>query len=127
MGKLLYLPHEVTGVGFVRSIHSTGGSGGSVFITILHSFRFKSHRSVFDQHGSDITVTIKNRKLKEYAAIADKDESGHAELEDYRPIDPVPSSKASIRPGPIQHGTPLMPYIPKSSPPPGNPNPVGFP
>jgi hypothetical protein len=42
---------------------------------------------------------------------------GNVNLDDYHPIDPVPSSKASIRPGPIQHGTPLMPYIPRPSPP----------
>lgn len=57
--------------------------------------------------------------------ISDQDDSGHVNLEDYRPIDPVPSSKASIRPGPIQHGTPLMPYIPKPSPPPSKPKPGG--
>ncbi|CAN1274399.1 hypothetical protein LINPERPRIM_LOCUS15384 [Linum perenne] len=39
------------------------------------------------------------------------------ELEDYRPIDPVPSSKASVKPGPIEHGTPLNPFIPRSPPP----------
>ncbi|KAL3510590.1 hypothetical protein ACH5RR_029991 [Cinchona calisaya] len=60
--------------------------------------------SILDQHGSDITMTIKRVHCN-----YNKDESGHAELEDYRPIDPVPSSKASIRPGPIQHGTLLMP------------------
>ena len=38
-------------------------------------------------------------------------------LEDYHPIDPVPSSKASVKPGPIEHGTPIIPYIPKPSPP----------
>lgn len=48
-------------------------------------------------------------------------------LEDYRPIDPVPSSKASIRPGPIQHGTPFLPYIPKPSPPPDTSMPSLFP
>lgn len=48
---------------------------------------------------------------------------GNVNLDDYHPIDPVPSSKASIRPGPIQHGTPLMPYIPRPSPPtPSQPN-----
>ncbi|CAK9177557.1 unnamed protein product, partial [Ilex paraguariensis] len=52
--------------------------------------------------------------------------AGNEELEDYHPIDPVPSSKASVRPGPIQHGTPLMPYIPKPSPP-GNPKHGGYP
>jgi hypothetical protein len=46
-----------------------------------------------------------------------KSDVGKVNLDDYRPIDPVPSSKASIRPGPIQHGTPLMPYIPRPSPP----------
>lgn len=40
----------------------------------------------------------------------------HIGLEDYRPIDPVPSSKATIRPKPIQHGSPLIPYIPKPPP-----------
>ncbi|KAK6802815.1 hypothetical protein RDI58_000598 [Solanum bulbocastanum] len=44
------------------------------------------------------------------------DDAGKMNLEDYRPIDPVPSSKASVRPG---LRTPLMPYIPKQpSPPP---------
>lgn len=41
--------------------------------------------------------------------------NGHLNLEDYGPNDPAPSSKASIRPGPIQHGTPYIPYIPKPS------------
>ncbi|KAL3505067.1 hypothetical protein ACH5RR_034908 [Cinchona calisaya] len=83
---------------------------------------------VLEEQGSDITVTVKSRKLKEHTASThDKDDSGDAELEDYRPIDPVPSSKASIRPGPVQHGTPLMPYIPKPSPPPGNQKRAGFP
>ncbi|XP_019084599.1 PREDICTED: uncharacterized protein LOC109126021 [Camelina sativa] len=43
-------------------------------------------------------------------------------LEDYNfPVDPSPTTKASIKPGPIEHGSPLNPYIPKppsSSPPP---------
>ncbi|KAI3440388.1 uncharacterized protein J3R85_003730 [Psidium guajava] len=45
------------------------------------------------------------------------EEAGSVSLEDYRPVDPAPSSKASVKPGPIVHGTPLMPYIPKPSPP----------
>lgn len=47
----------------------------------------------------------------------------NVDVEDYHPIDPVPSSKASIKPGPIEHGSPLIPYIPKPSPPdvPGHP------
>ncbi|KAJ3673944.1 hypothetical protein LUZ60_005936 [Juncus effusus] len=40
--------------------------------------------------------------------------------EDYPHVDPTPSSKASIKHGPIEHGTPLMPFIPQPvpSPPP---------
>ncbi|KAL8490137.1 hypothetical protein ACS0TY_025878 [Phlomoides rotata] len=64
-------------------------------------------------------LILKNRKLKDNTP--DEDDVGHVNLEDYRPIDPVPSSKARIRPGPVQHGTPLMPFIPKPSPPPGKP------
>ncbi|KAK4390440.1 hypothetical protein Sango_2107300 [Sesamum angolense] len=67
--------------------------------------------------------TVKSRKLKEKIdpPSSNRDDAGLVTLEDYRPIDPVPNSKASIRPGPIQHGTPLMPYIPRPSPPPGRP------
>ncbi|KAL8144025.1 hypothetical protein V2J09_017057 [Rumex salicifolius] len=45
---------------------------------------------------------------------------GKVGLDDYQTVDPSPSSKA-VRPGPIQHGTPLIPYIPSRSPP---PNPI---
>ena len=39
-------------------------------------------------------------------------------LDDYGPIDPSPDSGAkNVNPGPIEHGTPLMPYIPKPPPP----------
>lgn len=50
--------------------------------------------------------------------------NAHLNLEDYGPNDPAPSSKASIRPGPIQHGTPLMPYLPKPSRPAAPPAPL---
>lgn len=40
------------------------------------------------------------------------DGAGDMGTEDYGPIDPVPNSKTSIRPGPIDHGTPLIPYLP---------------
>ncbi|XP_047977195.1 uncharacterized protein LOC125219297 isoform X1 [Salvia hispanica] len=68
-----------------------------------------------------MALTIKRRKVKQQdmdhpSKAADVE--GNVHLEDYRPIDPIPSSTASIRPGPIQHGTPLMPYMPGPSPPP---------
>nr|VDD18056.1 unnamed protein product [Brassica oleracea] len=42
-------------------------------------------------------------------------------LEDYNfPVDPSPTAKHSVEPGPIEHANPSNPYIPKprSSPPP---------
>ncbi|XP_020548063.1 uncharacterized protein LOC105159115 [Sesamum indicum] len=64
--------------------------------------------------------TVQGRKLKVDIDPTSKDENdaGFVQLEDYRPIDPVPSSTGSIRPGPIEHDAPLMPYIPEPSPPP---------
>ncbi|KAL0323011.1 UNVERIFIED_CONTAM: hypothetical protein Sangu_1920400 [Sesamum angustifolium] len=69
---------------------------------------------------SGTVFTVQGRKLKVDIDPPRKDENdaGLVQLEDYRPIDPVPSSTGSIRPGPIQHDAPLMPYIPEPSPPP---------
>ncbi|KAM7277610.1 hypothetical protein ACFE04_004744 [Oxalis oulophora] len=69
-----------------------------------------------NQSGST-TITTTNRKVKDQHHHELKKDSEYMNVEDYRPIDPVPSSKASIRPGPIEHGSPLIPYIPKPSPP----------
>ncbi|KAI8548592.1 hypothetical protein RHMOL_Rhmol07G0284900 [Rhododendron molle] len=84
----------------------------------------------FTRHEDDTGVMTGSRKLKEIghtSSTGKSDRSGSANLEDYEPIDPVPSSMTSIRPGPIQHGTPLMPYIPRPSPPPEHPKLGGFP
>ncbi|XP_016571484.1 uncharacterized protein LOC107869459 isoform X4 [Capsicum annuum] len=87
------------------------------------------------QEKNELSLTIKSRKLQDNGygpSTVDEGEAGKINLEDYRhPMDPVPSSKASVRPGPIEHGTPLMPYIPKQPPPPPPPTRskpvVGFP
>lgn len=42
-------------------------------------------------------------------------------VEDYPQFDPTPNSRASIKNGPIEHGTPLMPYIPRPTPPAATP------
>uniref|UniRef100_A0A0D9VQZ2 Uncharacterized protein n=1 Tax=Leersia perrieri TaxID=77586 RepID=A0A0D9VQZ2_9ORYZ len=42
-------------------------------------------------------------------------------IDDYRPVDPSPNSKATIGAGPIEHGTPLLPYVPRPTPPPDHP------
>ncbi|XP_059637110.1 uncharacterized protein LOC132279193 [Cornus florida] len=86
--------------------------------------------TAFTSHRNGMTMTATSRKLKEHvhtSSSSDKGDAGNVNLEDYQPVDPVPSSKASIKPGPIEHGTPLMPNIPKPSPP-GQPDHiVGFP
>ncbi|KAK7310786.1 hypothetical protein RJT34_08513 [Clitoria ternatea] len=75
--------------------------------------------------GDRTTLIATSRKLKENdisirSSISTKDDNGEVTLNDYNPIDPVPSSsKASVNAGPIEHGSPLNPYIvPKPSPPP---------
>ncbi|KAL9244147.1 hypothetical protein vseg_017953 [Gypsophila vaccaria] len=72
-------------------------------------------------YGDTLTGSNTSRHLKETGDERnnDKGDEGRVSLEDYRPYDPSPSSKAKVRPAPIQHGTPLMPYIPtpKPSPP----------
>uniref|UniRef100_A0A803NJP7 Uncharacterized protein n=1 Tax=Cannabis sativa TaxID=3483 RepID=A0A803NJP7_CANSA len=72
-------------------------------------------------HGDGSTVIpIKSRKLKETSykpKAKETEDEPTIDLQDYHPIDPVPSSKTSIKHGPIQHGTPVIPYIPKPSPP----------
>ncbi|KAI3860213.1 hypothetical protein MKX03_022519 [Papaver bracteatum] len=75
--------------------------------------------------SSSIAMMTHNRKVLEkiYSPSNGKSNSATSEnvnLEDYSPIDPVPTSKAAIKSAPIQHGTPLMPYIPK---PPASPIP----
>lgn len=98
---------------------------------VFHSFSNEASASFADmaltRYWDGVAARARNRKLKEndYASST-KTDAGGVNLEDYHPIDPVPSSKASIRPGPIQHGTPLMPYIPKPSPP-GHPKRGGLP
>ncbi|XP_054819807.1 uncharacterized protein LOC129318856 [Prosopis cineraria] len=69
--------------------------------------------------GDSTKITV-SRKLKENRigrTSNKKGGMGDVTLDDYQPIDPVPSSKTSVKPGPIEHGSPLIPFIPKPSPP----------
>ncbi|CAK9317091.1 unnamed protein product [Citrullus colocynthis] len=75
-------------------------------------------------------ATPSNRKLKlqdyEHSNPTRKNvRVGNVNLYDYSPIDPVPSSKRSIKHGPIEHGSPLIPHMPNPSPP-DQPQPGGF-
>ncbi|GAB4852304.1 hypothetical protein Ancab_016496 [Ancistrocladus abbreviatus] len=85
---------------------------------ILYNINFFENGVIIN--GLDVElIRVTGRKLKENGLHSGSHKNGYGgdlELEDYRAIDPVPISKA-VRPGPIQHGTPLMPYIPKPSPP----------
>ncbi|KAI3785424.1 hypothetical protein L1987_44542 [Smallanthus sonchifolius] len=77
-------------------------------------------------HKKTMKLTKPSRNLEGY--VHDENDNGNIDVFDYLPTDPVPSSKAtSIRPGPIEHGTPLMPYIPKPVPPSPGPNEPGLP
>ncbi|KAI4389874.1 hypothetical protein MLD38_002048 [Melastoma candidum] len=68
---------------------------------------------------SDLHV---NHQVDEMANLSAGDilsvmhEDGSVSLEDYQPSDPSPSSKKSVKPGPIEHGAPLMPFLPIPSP-----------
>ncbi|XP_057532509.1 uncharacterized protein LOC130810454 [Amaranthus tricolor] len=79
--------------------------------------------SVFDGDDPISRATSSNLKENKYGSKINQGSSdGEVNLEDYRPFDPSPSSKASVRPGPIEHGTPLMPYIPSPRPKPSPPH-----
>uniref|UniRef100_A0A5B6YV14 Uncharacterized protein n=1 Tax=Davidia involucrata TaxID=16924 RepID=A0A5B6YV14_DAVIN len=82
----------------------------------------------FTRHGNGMAMTTTSRKLKDngYTSSTDMTDAGNENLEDYHPIDPVPSWKASIEHEPIQHGAPLNPNFPKPSPP-GHRKHGGFP
>ncbi|XP_014504507.1 uncharacterized protein LOC106764687 [Vigna radiata var. radiata] len=70
------------------------------------------------KYGDKATLIAVNRKLKENG-INNNGDMSQVTLTDYNSADPPPNSrtKASLYPGPIQHGSPLIPYIPKPSPP----------
>ncbi|CAJ1972809.1 unnamed protein product [Sphenostylis stenocarpa] len=73
--------------------------------------------------GDKATFIAVSRKLKENgnsikSGIKNVGGMGKVNLNDYNPIDPSPTtSSKALNPGPIEHGTPLNPYIPKPSPP----------
>ncbi|CAJ2677743.1 hypothetical protein L195_g017420 [Trifolium pratense] len=76
--------------------------------------------------GDKITPIAVSRKLKEnvHGIKSSKkvDKGDQVTLEDYNPVDPSPDAAKNVNPGPIEHGTPFMPFIPKS-PPPSQPTP----
>lgn len=49
------------------------------------------------------------------------------DLKDYQSVDPVPSSRTTIRSGPIEHNAPLNPWIISHPPPPPHPKQIHAP
>ncbi|XP_051149682.1 uncharacterized protein LOC127264284 [Andrographis paniculata] len=101
------------------------------FMTIWSSYSIQvtatsSNPDLANSLGRKIALAIsasQSRELKENGKIRwNKMEVEDLKLEDYNDVNPVPvpSSTASIRPGPIQHGSPQFPYIP-GPPPPSSP------
>ncbi|KAG6644339.1 uncharacterized protein LOC122318264 isoform X2 [Carya illinoinensis] len=96
-----------------------------LFLVLGTAFLFLNFSSemVFAQHvgGDAMPMTTASRRLKENGHNSRSEKKrgqiGDVNLGDYHPIDPVPSSKASFKHGPIEHGTPLVPHIPRPSPP----------
>ncbi|CAL4913174.1 unnamed protein product [Urochloa decumbens] len=92
--------------------------GGNLLMVISSTAR-STENCTDPGHGN---IELNGRRLKEpYTFIARKIRGlENVRTDDYQPVDPSPSSKSSIRPGPIEHGTPLLPYIPRYPPPPGD-------
>ncbi|XP_008787163.1 uncharacterized protein LOC103705283 isoform X1 [Phoenix dactylifera] len=115
--------------GAALSLSRSGGNVGDTACTsrgVEISVPVKD--SAYTSHGIEtalpiegVTAMITNRKLKERSYSINTAKStidfGRINLEDYPRFDPVPSSRAAITAGPIEHGTPLMPYVPRPTPP----------
>ncbi|XP_021903357.1 uncharacterized protein LOC110818707 [Carica papaya] len=108
------------------------GSVGTVllFISSFHGTPISASDPdlAITRYNSSLIMTTGGRKLKEKcyysgspSTYKKNNPADKLDLEDYHPIDPTPTTKTSVRPGPIEHGSPLIPYIPKPSPPPGPP------
>ncbi|KAF8406218.1 hypothetical protein HHK36_008303 [Tetracentron sinense] len=100
-----------------------------MFLTFSSSGNSSFSDVIFSSKGDSVMASASNRKLKEKSYKTNtkkKSDVDNINLDDYHLIDPVPSSKAAIKSGPIEHGTPLMPYIPKPAPP-SHPNHGGSP
>ncbi|KAF8673687.1 hypothetical protein HU200_048436 [Digitaria exilis] len=95
--------------------------GGSLFVGISSNAR--SAKNYTDPGYGNIVLN--GRRLKERYTFTIRKTRGlkNIRTDDYQPVDPSPSSKATIRPGPIEHGTPIiLPYVPWYPPPPVHPH-----
>ncbi|KAF2937886.1 uncharacterized protein [Oryza sativa Japonica Group] len=96
--------------------------GGNMLLGIaLDARRSTTTSSDHQTYGS---IELNGRRLQERRLSSTNRKTRALEnvrIDDYRPVDPSPSSKATIGAGPIEHGTPLLPYVPRPKPPPDHP------
>ncbi|WVY92153.1 hypothetical protein V8G54_037667 [Vigna mungo] len=85
-----------------------------MFLNILSPIRASD--LIETNSGDKATRIAVSRKLKENGNSNNIGDMGEVTLTDYD-VDPVPTSSKFLEPGPIQHGSPLNPYIPRPSPP----------
>ncbi|KAL8127977.1 uncharacterized protein LOC141717361 [Apium graveolens] len=96
---------------------------GTALVCLITTITSSLPDTDFNIHKKDTTLTATSRKMKNIGYTSKTSDNHHYNLEDYGHNDPVPASKAYIRHGTIQHGSPLMPYIPKPSSPSAPPAP----
>ncbi|KAL6648609.1 hypothetical protein ACP70R_012833 [Stipagrostis hirtigluma subsp. patula] len=91
---------------------------GSLFMGICSNARSSTNSD--PGYGS---IELDGRGLKDQYTFTIRKIKGleNIRTDDYQPVDPSPSTKATIRAGPIEHGTPILPYIPQYPPPPAHP------
>ncbi|KAL6645614.1 hypothetical protein ACP70R_017222 [Stipagrostis hirtigluma subsp. patula] len=91
---------------------------GSLFLCICSNARSSPNSD--PGYGS---IELDGRELKDQYTFPIRKIRGleNIRTDDYQPVDPSPSTKAAIRAGPIEHGTPILPYIPQYPPPPAHP------
>ncbi|EYU36369.1 hypothetical protein MIMGU_mgv1a025078mg [Erythranthe guttata] len=114
-----------TTFGFLLMLLLAIGTPSFIYLAYSSNARTTSNPG-FNLVGVVSEDSIKRRNLIK-VNIGEEDNNNDVQLEDYGVIDPVPSTTTSIRPGPIQHGTPLLPFIPEPSPPPTHPDQLDFP
>ncbi|XP_062210287.1 uncharacterized protein LOC133911860 [Phragmites australis] len=93
--------------------------GGNLFVGISSNARSAQNSA---DPGYEV-IELNGRRLKERYTSTIRKTRGleNIRTDDYQPVDPSPSTKATIRAGPIEHGTPILPYVPRYPPPPPPP------
>ncbi|XP_044509483.1 uncharacterized protein LOC123228228 [Mangifera indica] len=76
-----------------------------------------THDMEFSISGKSVTAVTSGSQPKEESNSRRRINQDYMNLEDYQPVDPIPRSSATITSGAIEHGSPVMPCIPKLTPP----------